>query len=146
MNKSLAIFGASVLGIVTGVAVIKIVGDQTHIISGVQAEPVEVKSAPVPVTNPGDDVVNITTTDGKTFTVMRKNVSCETQQIDHNLVGPTLYRWCHAHGVMTDLAGVKRHYSDEYQTCFTKVGDDNWKNSGGINSMACSAAIEFGAS
>ena len=152
MNKSLAIFGASVLGLVTGVAVINIVDDQTHIISGVQAEPVEVKSAPVPVTNPGDDVVNITTTDGKTFTAMRKNVSCKTTTLyaDFPVEEQEQLRKCSAHGVMTDLAGVKKHYSEENEICFIKKGYGNWQILdnwlGNYSGMACSAAIEFGKS
>ena len=107
-----------------------------------------VEPAPVVVTDPGDDVVNIPTTEGKTFTVMRKNVKCRTNNSYRNLEGIDVYnRSCQAHGVMTDLAGHKKHYSEYGQTCFTKEGKyGNWTNAFEINSMACSAALEFGKS
>ena len=100
--------------------------------------------APVVVTDPGDDVINIPTDNGMTFSVMRKNVSCETE--DWGDKGRLLRR-CSAYGVMTDLAGNKFQYNDERKFCFTKENQyANWTNSVGIQSLACSAVIQFGAS
>ena len=104
-----------------------------------------VEPAPVVVTDPGDDVVNITTTEGKTFTVMRKNVKCRTK---NNLFDQDeLIRYCDVNGVMTDLAGHKTHYTEVSKICFRKENQyANWTNGYEINSMACSAAIDFGKS
>jgi hypothetical protein len=102
------------------------------------------ETAPVVVTDPGDDVINIPTDNGMTFSVMRKNVSCETE--DWGTKGRLLRR-CSAYGVMTDLAGNKFQYNDERKFCFTKENQyANWTNSVGIQSLACSAVIQFGAS
>ena len=100
--------------------------------------------APVVVTDPGDDVINIPTDKGMTFSVMRKNVSCKT--VDGYLEGMQL-RVCSAYGVTTDLAGNKFQYNDERQYCFKKDNQySNWNKGVGIQSLACSAAIQFGAS
>jgi|TARA_Y100000289_G_scaffold63707_1_gene74560 hypothetical protein len=140
MDKSIAIFAASVLGLSVGAGTMLYVNN-AQVDTKLQ-EIVEVVE-----TDPADDVVNITTTEGKTFTVMRKNVKCETNTLRNFKGIDVQYRNCQAHGVMSDLAGNKTHYSERGMTCFTKDGEfANWTNAYEIQSMACSAAIEFGAS
>lgn len=100
---------------------------------------------PVVVTDPGDDVINIPTDKGMTFSVMRKNVSCETVDDIWNIGG--LIRRCSAYGVTTDLAGNRFQHNDEYRHCFVKENQyANWKADDSINSLACYAAVQFGAS
>ncbi len=103
------------------------------------------ETAPVVVTDPGDDVINIPTDKGMTFSVMRKNVSCET--VDSIWKKGRLIRRCSAYGVTTDLAGNRFQHNDEMRHCFEKDNQyDKWKGSSSINSLACYAAVQFGAS
>ena len=142
MNKSLAIIGASVLGLVTGVAVINIVDDQTHFISGVQAEPVEVKSAPVAVTPKPVNTVTVKDTYGYSYTFNRADMKVIR---DEDSIGDCNFRtgsvgdyelgqfseyvrdFCEkgnqvsydvkANGVMTSLDGKTKHVSELAYNC-----------------------------
>ena len=138
MDKSIAIFAASVLGLSVGAGTMLYVNNA--LVDTKSQEIVEVVE-----TDPADDVVNITTTQGMTFTVMRKNVRCKTE---NNLFDQDeLIRYCDVDGVMTDLAGHKTHYSEASQRCFQKEHQyANWTDGYQIQSMACSAAVQFGAS
>ena len=107
--------------------------------------------APVVVTDPGDDVINIPTDNGMTFSVMRKNVSCKTvvASLFHSERGfyDGLIRKCSAYGVTTDLAGNRFQHNDEGKHCFKKENQyDKWNQGSSINSLACYAAVQFGAS
>ena len=145
MNTTINIIAASVFGVGISAGAVLYVGT-SHQAKQIVPAPVVTKApAPVVVTNPGDDVVNIITDSGKTFTVMRKNVSCRTLRTTNFGEGIT-YRICEAHGVITDLAGQKTHYSSTNKYCFKKGEFTNGTNNTEINSMACSAVIKFGAS
>jgi hypothetical protein len=109
------------------------------------------ETAPIVVTDPGDDVINIPTDNGMTFSVMRKNVSCKTvvASLFHSERGfyDGLHRECSAYGVLTDLAGKRTQYNDEGRHCFKKENQyDNWSKGSSSQSLACSAARQFGAS
>ena len=155
MNRAIGIVGGMIMvsaaTFTIGVNMTSIKGMVNRTINPELFEQPAEEIAPVVVTDPGDDVINIPTDKGMTFSVMRKNVSCKT------VVGSLFnmergfydgfHRQCEAYGVMTDLAGKRTQYNDEYEHCFSKENQyDNWNKGVGYNSLACSAAIQFGAS
>ena len=150
MDKTISIIAASVFGVGISAGVGLYVGNTYNAKSNVPAPTPVVTQAPAPVVvkDPMNDEVTIITTSKKTFTALRKNVSCRTET-GHYFSNGEYYenRYCSAHGVITDLTGKKTHYSENDELCFAKDGEyGNWTNSWGINSMACSAAIKLGAS
>ena len=117
MDKSIAIFAASVLGLSVGAGTMLYVNN-----AQVDTKPQEI--APVVVSQPAQPVNTVTVKDdyGVSYTVMRENVSCKTY--DYN---GEFERDCTAHAKRTDLAGYSMHDSNT-QTCYkSNDGGLSWK-------------------
>mgnify|MGYP003140004996 CR=1 FL=1 len=122
MNTPLAIFGSSILGAASGVAVMFSAADM----STKQTQP-KVESTPAPVVVKEEPVNVVTVKDSWAvkYTVIRGDYDCWTTKESGS--GVTHERTCKINGVRTDLAGHSEH-DTSITSCLESVdGGYSWQ-------------------